>query len=133
VLGLEVSRLARNNADWYRLLDLCGVTDTVIGDADGIYHPGSFRPSTRSAATVKSSPSTGSSPVASSADWEQALGALAEAQAELALREQQQPRTLTDAEREQLLALGADLGRVWAAPSTTDRDRKQLIRTLIEE
>lgn len=86
-----------------------------------------------SGATAKSSPSTGSSPVASSADWEQALGALAEAQAELALREQQQPRTLTDAEREQLLALGADLGRVWAAPSTTDRDRKQLIRTLIEE
>ena len=42
VLGLEVSRLARNNADWYRLLDLCGVTDTVIGDSDGIYHPGSF-------------------------------------------------------------------------------------------
>ena len=42
VLGLEVSRLARNNVDWYRLLDLCGVTDTVIGDADGLYHPGSF-------------------------------------------------------------------------------------------
>src|SRR3954454_11287642 len=42
VLGLEVSRLARNNADWYRLLDLCGVTDTLIGDADGLYHPGSF-------------------------------------------------------------------------------------------
>jgi DNA invertase Pin-like site-specific DNA recombinase len=42
VLGLEASRLARNNADWYRLLDLCGVTDTVIGDADGLYHPGSF-------------------------------------------------------------------------------------------
>jgi len=39
VLGLEVSRLARNNADWYRLLDLCGLTDTLIGDADGIYHP----------------------------------------------------------------------------------------------
>jgi DNA invertase Pin-like site-specific DNA recombinase len=42
VLGLEVSRLARNNVDWYRLLDLCGVTDTVIGDGDGLYHPGSF-------------------------------------------------------------------------------------------
>src|SRR6202050_5270472 len=42
ILGLEVSRLARNNADWYRLLDLCGVTDTLIGDADGIYHPGLF-------------------------------------------------------------------------------------------
>jgi hypothetical protein len=42
VLGLEVSRLARNNADWYRLLDLCGTTDTLIGDADGIYHAGLF-------------------------------------------------------------------------------------------
>jgi DNA invertase Pin-like site-specific DNA recombinase len=42
VLGLEVSRLARNNADWYRLLDLCGATDTLIGDTDGIYHPGMF-------------------------------------------------------------------------------------------
>ncbi len=42
VLGLEVSRLARNNADWYRLLDLCGMTDTLIGDTDGVYHPGLF-------------------------------------------------------------------------------------------
>jgi DNA invertase Pin-like site-specific DNA recombinase/uncharacterized protein YndB with AHSA1/START domain len=42
VLGLEVSRLARNNADWYRLLDLCGMTDTLIGDSDGIYHPTAF-------------------------------------------------------------------------------------------
>jgi len=39
VLGLEVSRLARNNAEWYRLIDLAGFTDTLIGDADGIYHP----------------------------------------------------------------------------------------------
>ena len=42
VLGLEVSRLARNNADWYRLIDLCGLTDTLIGDADGVYHPAIF-------------------------------------------------------------------------------------------
>jgi hypothetical protein len=42
VLGLEVSRLARNNADWYRLLELCGVTDTLIGDNDGVYHPALF-------------------------------------------------------------------------------------------
>jgi DNA invertase Pin-like site-specific DNA recombinase len=42
VLGLEVSRLARNNADWYRLLDLCGLTNTLIGDGDGIYHPAMF-------------------------------------------------------------------------------------------
>jgi excisionase family DNA binding protein len=42
VFGIDVSRLARNNADWYRLLDLCGVTDTLIADADGIYHPALF-------------------------------------------------------------------------------------------
>ena len=42
ILGLEVSRLARNNADWYRLIDLAGISDTLIGDADGIYHPGLF-------------------------------------------------------------------------------------------
>ena len=42
VLGLEDSRLARNNADWYRLLELCGVTDTLIGDNDGVYHPALF-------------------------------------------------------------------------------------------
>ena len=42
VLGLQVSRLARNNADWYRLLELCGVTDTLIGDNDGVYHPALF-------------------------------------------------------------------------------------------
>ena len=39
VLGFDVTRLARNNADWYRLLDLCGVCDTLIADLDGIYHP----------------------------------------------------------------------------------------------
>src|SRR5512132_3127807 len=42
VLSLECSRLARNNSDWYRLLDLAGRTDTLIADADGIYHPALF-------------------------------------------------------------------------------------------
>jgi DNA invertase Pin-like site-specific DNA recombinase len=42
VLCLEVSRLARNNADWYRLLDLCALTRTLIADTDGLYHPGNF-------------------------------------------------------------------------------------------
>lgn len=36
VLGIEVSRLARKNADSYHLLDLCALTDTLIADADGI-------------------------------------------------------------------------------------------------
>lgn len=42
VLGIEVSRLARNNADWYQLLDLCALTDTLIADQDGVYHPADF-------------------------------------------------------------------------------------------
>src|ERR1051325_5903457 len=42
IICLEASRVARNNAEWYRLLDLCGVTDTLIGDVDGLYHPGLF-------------------------------------------------------------------------------------------
>jgi DNA invertase Pin-like site-specific DNA recombinase len=42
LLGLEVSRLARSNADWYRLLDMCAITDTLLADSDGIYHPGLF-------------------------------------------------------------------------------------------
>lgn len=39
VIGLEVSRLARSNAAWYQLLDLCALTETLIADADGIYDP----------------------------------------------------------------------------------------------
>ena len=42
IVGREVSRLARNNSDWYQVLDLCSITDTLIADADGVYHPGSF-------------------------------------------------------------------------------------------
>jgi hypothetical protein len=39
ILVREASRLARNNADWYHLLDLCGLFDTLIADQDGVYHP----------------------------------------------------------------------------------------------
>ena len=42
VLALEVSRLARSSAEWYRLLDLCGITDTLIADESSVYHPGMF-------------------------------------------------------------------------------------------
>jgi DNA invertase Pin-like site-specific DNA recombinase len=42
ILALEASRLARDNAAWYRLLDLAGVCDTLVADADGVYHPGLF-------------------------------------------------------------------------------------------
>ena len=39
VLGLECSRLARNNADWHRLLQLCAFNATLICDEDGLYDP----------------------------------------------------------------------------------------------
>ena len=42
ILALEVSRLARDNAAWYRMLDLAGVCDTLVADADGVYHPALF-------------------------------------------------------------------------------------------
>ena len=42
VLGLEVSRLARNNTDWHRLLEICALTETLILDEDGVYNPAAF-------------------------------------------------------------------------------------------
>jgi len=42
VLGLECSRLARNNADWHRLLEICGLAGTLICDEDGLYDPTDF-------------------------------------------------------------------------------------------
>lgn len=42
VLSLEVSRLARNCADWHRLLEICALTDTLIADEDGLYDPNQF-------------------------------------------------------------------------------------------
>jgi len=42
VMGLEVSRLARNSADWHRLIELCSLAGTLILDEDGVYDPGNF-------------------------------------------------------------------------------------------
>jgi DNA invertase Pin-like site-specific DNA recombinase len=42
VLAYEASRLARNNADWYELLDLAALVGTLIADADGVYDPRAF-------------------------------------------------------------------------------------------
>lgn len=42
VMGLEVSRLARNSADWHRLIELCALTATLILDEDGLYDPSGF-------------------------------------------------------------------------------------------
>ncbi len=66
-------------------------------------------------------------------EWEQRLADLERERAELALREQERPRQLSVNEREALLALGEDLPRAWDAPTTTARDRKELLRALLEE
>jgi DNA invertase Pin-like site-specific DNA recombinase len=66
-------------------------------------------------------------------EWNTALQRLADAAAELARREAARPKTLTPQEKQAILALGDDLGQVWSAPSTTDKDRKQLLRTLLTE
>jgi hypothetical protein len=42
VMGLEVSRLARNSADWHRLIELCSLAGMLILDEDGIYDPANF-------------------------------------------------------------------------------------------
>jgi DNA invertase Pin-like site-specific DNA recombinase len=42
VLGLEVSRLARNSSDWHRLLEICALSGTLILDEEGLYDPSQF-------------------------------------------------------------------------------------------
>jgi DNA invertase Pin-like site-specific DNA recombinase len=42
VMGLEVSRLARNSTDWHHLLEICALTGTLILDEDGLYDPATF-------------------------------------------------------------------------------------------
>ncbi len=42
ILGLEVSRLARSCADWYRLLEIAAVARALIVDEDGVYDPNQY-------------------------------------------------------------------------------------------
>jgi DNA invertase Pin-like site-specific DNA recombinase len=42
VLGIEVSRLARSCRDWYQLLEICALSDTLIADADGVCDPAAY-------------------------------------------------------------------------------------------
>jgi Recombinase len=65
--------------------------------------------------------------------WEKSLAQQAAAEAELARRQAARPAALTRDERAAILALGDDLAAVWDAATTTDKDRKQLLRTLLDE
>jgi hypothetical protein len=66
-------------------------------------------------------------------EWENRLRDLSGAEAELHRREQHQPPPIGQDQRQRIVALGSDLHQVWNAPTTTDRDRKELLRTLLEE
>jgi DNA invertase Pin-like site-specific DNA recombinase len=65
--------------------------------------------------------------------WEAALAEAARLEADYQRFTEQQPATLTAAERAAIQALAADLPRIWNAPSTTHADRKELLRILIED
>ena len=67
------------------------------------------------------------------AEWERCLKALDDAHKELERRHRDRPGPLDAGERDALLALGTDLRRVWDAPTTTARDKKEMLRTVLEE
>src|SRR5215470_14174662 len=66
-------------------------------------------------------------------EWENRLRDLAAAELELRHREQQRPSTISSEQLQAIQRLGSDIRQVWGAATTTDRDRKELLRTLLEE
>lgn len=67
------------------------------------------------------------------ADWERCLKALDDAKQEFERRQRDRPRLLNATDRDAILALGADLRRVWDTPTTAARDKKELLRAVLEE
>ena len=66
-------------------------------------------------------------------EWEKRLHDLAAAETELRRREQQRPNPIGPEQLKRIQMLGSDIRQVWTAPAITDRDRKELLRTLLEE
>jgi predicted DNA-binding transcriptional regulator AlpA/uncharacterized protein YndB with AHSA1/START domain len=66
-------------------------------------------------------------------EWENRLRDLAAAESELRRREQQRPTAISSEQLQAIQRLGSDIHQVWIATTTTDRDRKELLRTLLEE
>ena len=66
-------------------------------------------------------------------EWEKRLRDLAAAETELRRREQQRPNPMSPEQLKRIQTLGSDIRQVWTAPAITDRDRKELLRTLLEE
>ncbi len=67
------------------------------------------------------------------ADWNHKLRALTEAHEEYARRHEQDARVLTDDQRATILALTSDFPRLWRDPVTPDRERKRMVRLLLED
>jgi hypothetical protein len=65
--------------------------------------------------------------------WETKLRAVEEAEQEFQAWRRQHGSALTDEDRQQILALGEDLPKLWSAPTTTNADRKQIIRLIIKD
>jgi Recombinase zinc beta ribbon domain len=66
-------------------------------------------------------------------EWENRLRDLAAAETELRRREQQRPNPIGSEQLKRIQMLGSDIRQVWTASAITDRDRKELLRTLLEE
>lgn len=178
VLGLEVSRLARNCADWHRLLEICALTETLILDEDGLYDPGFFndrlllglkgtfseaelhvlRAHLRGGILNKARRGELKAPLpigfvydaqdrvildpdqqvqqaihTLEADWNNRLRVLAEAEEDYQRQCQADRTALDQKSKVQILALAADFPRLWRDPKTPDRERKRMVRLLIED
>ena len=147
IAALEPARIAATlaAASWQSQAALGRNSRSIVRPHSSTGGSASSGPATRqispSAATAPSIPTTGHpAPARLRHDargleraWEESLTALETARAELTRREQQRPRVLSSEERRRLSALGADLTTVWTAATTTPRDRKELLGTLIDE
>jgi hypothetical protein len=67
------------------------------------------------------------------ADWNHKLRALAETQQEYERRREQDRKVLNEEQRAAILSLATDFPRLWRDPTTPDRDRKRMIRLLLED
>jgi DNA invertase Pin-like site-specific DNA recombinase len=67
------------------------------------------------------------------AQWNEKLRALGEAREEYTRRREQDARVLTDEQRSAVLSLASDFPRLWNDPGTADRDRKRMVRLLLED
>jgi DNA invertase Pin-like site-specific DNA recombinase len=123
VLGLEVSRLARNSSDWHRLLEICAITNTLILDEDGIYDPCHFND--RLLLGLKGT--------MSEAEWNTKLKELAKTQEEYEQKRQQDLRILKEEDREKILSLATDFPKLWQNPNVPYKEKKRIIRLLIED